>query len=274
MSEGKQALNSLLKIPKDKELYEIATATCWIDENGIFCAASKPVRRSIEKYKEMIELFAKFSKNGSKLCFLIDLTNPMPLRNEVRDYLATEFPKYLKAHAVLVPAKLERTVATFFMQLDGPSYPINQFSEEKEAKLWLKQFMHPPFRIPDNTKLYETPIATFWLDEDGIVCATSKKVERSIAHFEKNMAVLAKLMKNGEKVLFLSDASDSMPMTAEIREYFANELPKYVKALAIISKVPLPGTLTTAVIKLSFTGFPINQFSTEEEAKEWLKTFL
>ena len=67
-------MKALVKIPDNVKLYEIATATCWIDENGIFCAVSKPVRRSIKYYDELLELFSKFTKNNYKLCFLIDLT--------------------------------------------------------------------------------------------------------------------------------------------------------------------------------------------------------
>jgi hypothetical protein len=263
-----------MKIPKNTKLYEIAIATVWVDERGIVCVLFKPVRHTIENNRELIELISGFVIDGTKICLVVDLSKTMPMRAEIRNYLAAEYPKYVKAIAVISDKPLQRTIATTFQTISAIGFPMNQFTDEVEAKAWLKLFLHKQLKVPNDTKLYETPIATFWLDKDGIVCATSKKVERTIAHYEKNFAVLAGFMKEGKKVLFLSDASEAMPMTTAIRDYFVNEIPKYVKAFALVSEVPLPGTLTTAVIKLSFEGFPVTQFPNETEAKDWLKTYL
>jgi hypothetical protein len=270
----KQYGADILKVPKDVKLFETAIATVWIDEYGIVCVKFKPVRRTLQNNKEYIEALAGFVKDGSKICLVVDITNTMPMRAEIREYLAAEYPKYVKAIAPISAKSLQGTIATTFQTISTGGYPMNLFSNETEAKDWLKTFLQAKIKAPNNTKLYETPIATFWLDKDGIVCGVSKPVERTVEHYKKNFELFAKLMKNGNKLCFLADSSNTLPVSLEVREYLTTEIPKYIKAHAIISDHPLPATLTTAVIKLSFAGFPVNQFLTEEEAKGWLKTFL
>lgn len=141
MPPGKQKKTSLLKIPYNATLFKLPTATIWIDELGIVCSTINKVRRTLENQKQIIDLFAQLAVNGNKFCFLIDLTHTMPVRNEIREYLVNEFPKYIKAHAVISAHPIEGSVATTFMELHRPGYMINQFSNEVEAKIWLKTFL-------------------------------------------------------------------------------------------------------------------------------------
>lgn len=58
------------------------------------------------------------------------------------------------------------------------------------------------------------------------------------------------------------------------REYLIIEMQKYIKAHAIISKLPLGVTLNTVFLKASFFGFQVKLFSNKKEAKEWLEEYL
>jgi hypothetical protein len=141
MPESKQQLKGLLKTPENTEIFEITSSVIWVDEYGIVCAVPKNRRRKIEHFEEMFAFFAKLMEGKSKLCLLIEADNEIPLRNEVRDYIATELPKYIKAHAVVSVVPLERTLSTTFIRLNEVGIPINLFSNEKEAKEWLKTFL-------------------------------------------------------------------------------------------------------------------------------------
>lgn len=128
-------------------------------------------------------------------------------------------------------------------------------------------------QIPDNVKLYETPISTLWLDSDGILCGISKPTERSIEHYKFQFEVFKSLLKSNEKHCLLVDAKNQMPMSSEIREYLIVEMPRYVKAQAIISPKHLETSLNSTFLKISFEGFPIRMFNNETEARTWLKLF-
>lgn len=127
---------------------------------------------------------------------------------------------------------------------------------------------------PAGAKLYETPISIHWFDEKGIMCAVSKKVERTVEHYQKVMELYKQFCKEGKKLCLLSDATDSMPVNTEVRDYMVAEMPKYIKAHAIITSSEFKGTLLSAVLQLNLAGFPVMKFATEEEAKEWLASSL
>jgi hypothetical protein len=129
-------------------------------------------------------------------------------------------------------------------------------------------------KIPGNAQLHETPISTHWLDESGILCTISKKVERTVEHYEKVMGLYRKLTKDNNKLCLLADSTNSMPMTHEVNKFVAAEMPKYIKAHAIISPLQLDGTQIQTFIKLSNIGFPVMKFHDEDKAKEWLKKYL
>jgi hypothetical protein len=129
---------------------------------------------------------------------------------------------------------------------------------------------------PDNAELFETPMSTLWFDENGLLCAVSKKVERTIENYQKVMEFYKEFTKDGNKLCLLLDItnSPSMPMSKEVREYFVIEMPKYIKAHGLITDSPLQSTLAIAFVKLSVQGFPIKLCSNETDGKKWLKEYL
>ena len=281
MPANMQQLKGLLSPPENTKLFETTASTCWVDEHGIVCVIVKNVRRTIENHKEQIKLYDGIIKDGNKFCSLVDMTHSMPLRREVREYLASELQKYIKAQAIISAKPLDGTIATAFETINSAGYPMNQFTNEAEAKNWLKQFIYRPLKktyqpltIPDNTQLFITPIATYWVDEQGILCGISKKVERTIENYKKVTELFKELTLNGNKLCVLIDVTDSMSVSKEASNYIAEEMKKYVKAHAVISKNPLPGTIISNVFKLNLSTFPVMWFATEKESKDWLKSFL
>ncbi len=128
--------------------------------------------------------------------------------------------------------------------------------------------MHPP----GNAKIYETHLATLWFDEHGILCALAKHNERTIETQKAAYAFISEISGN-KKVCLLSDASNMTPPTRELREYMNQELPKYFKAMAMISETMLGKTMANTFMALK-DPIPMQMFATEEEAREWLKQYL
>lgn len=139
-----------------------------------------------------------------------------------------------------------------------------------EQNIVSHRLLHPPV----NVQLFETPISTHWFDENGILCAVSKKVDRTIEHYQAVINLYQTLIHNNQKMCLLADAYDTMPISKEVRDFMTSEIPKYIKAHAIVTSVPLTSSQTNTFIKFNFLDFPVKLFPNVEDAKEWLKEYL
>ncbi len=110
---------------------------CWIGRKGILYGVSKPGVRNLENYRDTFELYRKFSKDGTeKLRVIGEVTDSEPSQPEVRDMIASELPKYLRAVA-LVSAKGSGRAIEAFVALSKAPYPIRVYSTIEEAEEWL-----------------------------------------------------------------------------------------------------------------------------------------
>src|SRR5688572_16222809 len=93
--------------------------------------------------------------------------------------------------------------------------------------------------IPANAKLLDMPTSISWKGEDGIIYSLSKKgAHPSLDESKKQIEEFRKHYGEG-KFCFLIDITDATPTPKESRDWAAEELPKMVKAMAIISKSAL-----------------------------------
>ncbi|MBA3705312.1 MAG: STAS/SEC14 domain-containing protein [Bacteroidetes bacterium] len=127
--------------------------------------------------------------------------------------------------------------------------------------------------IPENVKLYEHAIATFWFDEDGILYSVSKKVPRDV-EVMKDYVIFVKKMLNNNKACILSDISNAAPMDKNTRDYIETELKNVYKAMALISKSPLGIMIANIYLKLNTPSFPTKMFANVKDGKNWLKQYL
>ncbi|MGZ4035281.1 MAG: DUF7793 family protein [Bacteroidia bacterium] len=127
--------------PKNVKVIENLTSLYWFDEDGILCSISKKApKQSFEETKRVVEDFKKML-NGKKVCLLIDVTHTVESTREVRDYVAAEFPKFIKAIAMISNSALGKMLANLFFSIKSQPYPTKMFNNEKEAKEWLKQYL-------------------------------------------------------------------------------------------------------------------------------------
>jgi hypothetical protein len=127
--------------PKDAKVIEWETSTFWFDEDGILYSISKKApKQTLEQAKEQVEKFKQLI-GDKKVCMMIDVTNTAESTKEVRDFAAKEFPKFIKAIAMISSSALGKMLANLFFTVKSQPYPVKMFNDTNEAKEWLKQYL-------------------------------------------------------------------------------------------------------------------------------------
>lgn len=131
-----------MQVPTDTEIHDDPNSTWWIDKEGIVCSISKKnyVQESREAQRKRLDDFIRIT-GGKKMCMLLDITYARPSRKEDRDEAAELLAKVVKAMAMVSRSPLGRMIANLFFGLKPPPYPVKMFSDEKEAKEWLRQYL-------------------------------------------------------------------------------------------------------------------------------------
>ncbi len=130
-----------MKPPATAKIYDWETSTSWFDEDGIFCSVQKRVKvQSFEETKKAFDVFRK-TVGTKKVCMLVDASEAGESLKESRDYAAQEFPKMIKALAIISNSSLGKMLANLFFKIKSQPYPVKMFSNDLEAKEWLKQYL-------------------------------------------------------------------------------------------------------------------------------------
>lgn len=132
----------MMQIPTDRKVYDTPTSIFWFDEDGIICSIQKKLeyQPTLDEVKKQLDFFRTLI-GGNKVCMLIDVTNSMESSRENRDYAAVEFPKFVKAIAMVSKSALGKMLANLFFTLKTQPYPTKMFNTADEAKAWLKQYL-------------------------------------------------------------------------------------------------------------------------------------
>jgi microsomal dipeptidase-like Zn-dependent dipeptidase len=127
---------------------------------------------------------------------------------------------------------------------------------------------------PKNAKVIEWDTSTIWFDENGILYSVSKKVPPQTMEEAIKSVEDFKKITGGKKVCMLADVTNSAETTKEMRDWAAIELPKLIKAIAMVSQSPLGKMLANLFFRVKKQPYPVKMFTDEEEAKEWLLQYL
>lgn len=126
---------------------------------------------------------------------------------------------------------------------------------------------------PVGTEVVDLKVVKAWWQE-GILHALSVNVERTIRDYEKVMAFYARVAGEKGKFCLLSDSSNVPPLNKELRDFLHSELPKYVRAIAIISDTASGKMIANITLTAKENMFQTATFTTAVEARAWLKTFI
>jgi len=128
-----------IKPPAGKQIFEGEIATYWFDD-GILVSLSKSPKRTIANITENIALVKRIT-NNKKVPLLIYLSkSPIPDK-ETREFVTKQLPNIYTAMAMVSKAGLAKFIVNFLFKLKPPPVPMKNFTDDKEAKEWLKQYL-------------------------------------------------------------------------------------------------------------------------------------
>ncbi len=128
-----------IKPPAGKQIFEGEIATYWLDD-GILVSLSKSPKRTIANITENIALVKRIT-NNKKVPLLIYLSkSPIPDK-ETREFVTKQLPNIYTAMAMVSKAGLAKFIVNFLFKLKPPPVPMKNFTDDKEAKEWLKQYL-------------------------------------------------------------------------------------------------------------------------------------
>jgi hypothetical protein len=129
-----------MEVPQNVEVFKTELSTYWFDFDGILNATSTDVKRTIENTRKSFELVRKIS-NNRKVPLLIYVSRASVPDKQTRDFVAKELPTVYAAMAMVSKSRLGKMIMNALFRLRRPTIPMKTFSNDKEAKQWLKQFL-------------------------------------------------------------------------------------------------------------------------------------
>ena len=126
--------------------------------------------------------------------------------------------------------------------------------------------------IPTDRQTWEGEIATYWFD-NGILVSLSKSPKRTVENIAGNV-VLVKQITNNKPVPLLIYLSNSPVPGKEARKFSTEQLPIIYKAMAMVSKPGLSKFIMNILFSLKPPPIPMRSFTSDKEAKEWLRQFI
>src|ERR1043165_4230449 len=125
--------------PTDREIYEGDIATYWFDE-GILVSLSKNPKRTVENIKANVELVKSITGN-KPVPLLIYLSNSPVPDKATRKFSTEKLPEIYSAMAMVSKPGLSKLIMNILFRFKTPPIPMKSFTDDKEAKEWLMQFI-------------------------------------------------------------------------------------------------------------------------------------
>lgn len=128
-------------------------------------------------------------------------------------------------------------------------------------------------QVPTDRQTWESEIATYWFDNNGILVSLSKSVLRTVENISSN-AALIKSITNNKPVLLLIYLANSPIPDKQTRKFSTEQLPLIYSAMAMISKPGLSKFIMNILFGLKTPPIPMKTFTDDTAAREWLKQFI
>ncbi|HLG02131.1 MAG TPA: hypothetical protein VI731_00960 [Bacteroidia bacterium] len=122
-------------------------------------------------------------------------------------------------------------------------------------------------------RTFETPLSLMWFNEDGIFCSITKKNAPLTKAALRESFEFIRANSGGNKVCWLGNVTNLSPPEKEARDYAAEETPKFIQALALITNSTLSKFIANVFLQLKKPPYPTRLFTNEEDALQWLRQF-
>ena len=130
-----------MEIPEKADIYKTPLSVQWFDEEGIFCSVTN---KNIEiTREELVTVFTyiKSQSGGKKICWLGDISMANSADKETREFAAEITPSLVEALALVTDSPVSRMLGNLFIGLQKPAYPVKLFTNETEARKWLRNYI-------------------------------------------------------------------------------------------------------------------------------------
>jgi hypothetical protein len=126
-----------MRVPEDREIYEGDIASYWFDD-GILVSLSKPTLRTVKTISDNVALVKKITGNRRMPLLIYLCDSPVPDK-ETRRFSTTQLPLIYSAMAMVSKPGLAQLIMKILFRFKPPPIPMKSFTDDKEAKEWLKQ---------------------------------------------------------------------------------------------------------------------------------------
>jgi hypothetical protein len=129
-----------MKIPDNIQLIEGEIADYYLDSDGILYSYSKNPKRTVENIKNNVALVKQIT-NNKRVPLLIYLSDsPIPDK-DTRNFSTEQLPIIYSAMAMVSKPGLSKLIMNLLFSLKTPPIPMKSFTDDKQAKEWLKQYL-------------------------------------------------------------------------------------------------------------------------------------
>jgi len=109
-------------------------------EDGILYSYSKSPKRTVKNITDNVALVKEIT-GGKKVPLLIYLSNSPVPDKETRKFSTEQLPNVYTAMAMVSKPGLAKLIMNILFRLKPPPIPMKSFSDDEEAKEWLKQYL-------------------------------------------------------------------------------------------------------------------------------------
>jgi hypothetical protein len=128
-----------MQLPTDRPTWESEIASYWFDE-GILVSLSKPARRTIENITGNVALVKEITSDKPVPLLIYLSRSPVPDKS-TRKFATEQLPLIYSAMAMVSKPGLSKFIMNILFSFRQPPIPMKSFSDDKEAKNWLRQFL-------------------------------------------------------------------------------------------------------------------------------------
>jgi len=126
--------------PDNIQLIKGEIADYWYAPDGILYSYSKSPKRTVENITENIALVKSITDN--KIIPLLIYLSDSPVPDKVtRKFAAEQLPNVYSAMAMVSKPGLSKFIMNILFRLKPPAIPMKSFTDDKQAKEWLTQFV-------------------------------------------------------------------------------------------------------------------------------------
>lgn len=131
--------------------------------------------------------------------------------------------------------------------------------------------MLPP--IPTDRPVWESPIATYWFTDEGILVSISKHVLRTVENIAANVELVKEITGNHPVPLLIYLVPSPVPDKAT-RKFSTEKIPEIYSAMAMVSAAGLSQFILKILFALRQPPIPMKSFTDTATANAWLQPFI